>query len=60
MTDEQRAQKIVREVFLFDLKGEIGRLARLSVPLSDRQDIAKRLLKEFQLLREDESRRVSA
>lgn len=52
MTDEQRAQKIVREVFLYDLKGEIGKMARIGVPLSDRQDIARRLVKEFRQMRE--------
>ena len=35
MTDQERAEQIVREVFLHDLKGEIGTLARLGVPLAD-------------------------
>ncbi|MBW4960254.1 hypothetical protein, partial [Klebsiella pneumoniae] len=39
MTDQERAQIIVRDVFVHDLKGEIGTLARLGVPLADRQDI---------------------
>lgn len=60
MTDEQRAQKIVREVFLYDLKDEIGKLARLGVPLADRQDIAKRLAREFRLIREDERSKTPA
>lgn len=51
-TDEERAQRIVREVFMTDLKGDIGHLARLSVPLSDKQDIAKRLVDEFRALRQ--------
>lgn len=50
-TDEERAQRIVRAVFMDDLKGEIGHLARLSVPLADKQDIAKRLKREFEILR---------
>ncbi len=54
MSDEERAKMIVREVFNYDLKGEIGRLARLSVPLSDRQEIAKRLLRHFSYIREAE------
>ena len=60
MTDEERAKKVVREVFLYDLKGEVGTLARLAVPLKDRDDIARRLLREFRLVREDEQTRVQA
>jgi hypothetical protein len=54
MTDQERAEQIVREVFLHDLKGEIGTLARLGVPLADRQDIIRRLAQEFGLIRKDE------
>jgi hypothetical protein len=54
MTDEERAKKVVRDVFLYDLKGEIGTLARLGVPLADRQDIIRRLAREFSLARKDE------
>lgn len=50
-TDEQRAQRVVREVFMTDLKGEIGHLARKWVTIEDRQDIAKRLVKEFEAIR---------
>jgi hypothetical protein len=53
MTDEERAKKVVRDVFLHDLKGEIGTLARLGVPLADRQDIIRRLAREFSLARKD-------
>lgn len=35
MTDEERAKKVVRDVLLYDLKREIGTLARLGVPLVD-------------------------
>lgn len=51
-TDEERAQRVVRAVFMDDLKGEVGHLARRSVPLSDRQDIARRLVKEFREIRQ--------
>lgn len=51
MTDEERAEKVVRDVFLYDLKGEISTLARLGVPLADRQDIIRRLAREFALVR---------
>jgi len=54
MTDQERARIIVRDVFLHDLKGEIGTLARLGVPLADRQDMIKRLAQEFGLVREEE------
>lgn len=60
MTDHERAQIIVRDVFLHDLKGEIGTLARLGVPLSDRQDIVKRLAQEFELVREEERSKSEA
>lgn len=53
-SDADRAKQIVREVFLWDLKGEIGRMARLGVPLADRQDIAARLERCFARIREDE------
>lgn len=51
-TDEERAQRVVRGVFMEDLKGEVGHLARKTVPLSDRQDIAKRLMIEFAAIRQ--------
>lgn len=54
MTDQERAQIVVRDVFLHDLKGEIGTLARLGVPLADRQDMIKRLAQEFGLVRAEE------
>jgi hypothetical protein len=54
MTDEERAKKVVRDVFLYDLKGEVGTLARLGVPLADRQDMIRRLAREFRLARKDE------
>lgn len=60
MTDEERAQKIVREVFLYDLKGEIGTLARIGVPMADRKDMAKRLAREFGHVREDERSKAPA
>lgn len=51
-SDEERAQRVVRGVFMEDLKGEVGHLARKTVPLSDRQDIAKRLMIEFAAIRQ--------
>lgn len=60
MTDQERAQIIVRDVFLHDLKGEIGTLARLGVPITDRQDIIKRLEQAFGLVREEERTRPAA
>lgn len=60
MTDQERAQRIVREVFLHDLKGEIGTLARLGVPLADRQDMVRRLEQEFGLVREEERSKSAA
>lgn len=59
MTDQERAKMIVREVFLYDLKGEVGQMARLAVPLADRNDIAKRLERHFAIIRED-ARKVEA
>jgi hypothetical protein len=59
MTDHERAQQTVRNVFLHDLKGEIGTLARLGVPLADRQDMIRRLEQEFKLVREDERSKAS-
>ena len=53
MTDEERAKKVVRDVLLYDLKGEIGTLARLGVPLVDRQAIIRRLTREFELARKN-------
>ena len=50
-TDEDRAQRIVRDVFAEDLKGDVGHMARMAVPLSDRQDIARRLVQEFRKIR---------
>lgn len=58
MTDKERAKQTVREVFLWDLKGEIGQMARLGVPLADRNDIAARLERVFSLIREDERAKV--
>lgn len=58
MTDKERAEKTVREVFLWDLKGEIGKMARLGVPIEDRRAISERLQKVFELIREDERARV--
>ena len=60
MTDQERAEKIVRDVFLHDLKGEIGTLARLGVPLADRQDMVKRLAQEFRHVREEERSKSAA
>lgn len=59
-TDEDRAQRIVRAVFMDDLKGDVGHLARRSVPLCDRQDIAKRLVVEFRRLRDELRREYTA
>lgn len=53
-TDLDRARRIVRAVFEEDLKGDVGYLARRSVPLSDRNDIVTRLVREFQVVRNDE------
>jgi len=60
MTDQERAQRIVRDVFLHDLKGEIGTLARLGVPLTDRQDMIKRLEQEFGRVRAEERSKSAA
>ena len=60
MTDQERAKTIVRDVFLHDLKGEIGTLARLGVPLADRQENIKRLAQAFGLVREEEKSKTAA
>ena len=60
MNDQERAAKIVREVFLYDLKGEVGHLARLSVPLEDRRSIEARLRRAFAQIREEVGQRESA
>ncbi|ADJ22410.1 MAG: hypothetical protein J0H37_10335 [Hyphomicrobium denitrificans] len=60
MTDQERAQIIVRDVFLHDLKGEIGTLARLGVPLADRQDMIQRLAQAFGRVREEERSKAAA
>lgn len=59
-TDLERAKRIVRAVFEDDLKGDVGYLARRSVPLSDRNDIVERLVREFQVVRTDERLRAKA
>lgn len=56
-SDEDRARRIVRAVFDEDLKGDIGYLARRSVPLVDRNDIAKRLVREFAAIRSGDADR---
>lgn len=60
MTDQERAQIIVRDVILHDLKGEIGTLARLGVPLADRQDMIQRLAQAFGRVREEERSKAAA
>jgi len=60
MTDQERAQTIVRDVFIHDLKGEIGTLARLGVPLADRQEIIERLARAFGHVREEERSKTAA
>lgn len=57
MTDEQLAKAVVRDVFMIDLKGDVGHLARRSVPLADRDDIARRLQVAFAKIREQERSR---
>lgn len=53
-TDLERARRIVRAVFFEDLKGDVGHLARCAVPQADKDDIVKRLVREFQVVRTDE------
>lgn len=50
-SDEERALRVVRGVFFEDLKGDVGHLARRTVPFEDRQDIARRLVAEFSAIR---------
>lgn len=60
MSDTELAKAVVRDVFMIDLKGDVGHLARRSVPLTDREDIAKRLELAFAKIREDERARANA
>lgn len=57
MTDEHLAKSVVRDVFMIDLKGDVGHLARRSVTLADREDIARRLEVAFAKIREEERAR---
>ena len=51
MSDRIRALRIVNAVFTKDIKGDIGKLARASVPKSDKMDIVSRVEREIRAVR---------